>query len=193
MITLLKMFNTNRLICSLSHDAMKVRQQDALAVVEHFVSVSRLSNSNSLPISARMPRPESASGGYFSVKAVLALGYVTKICNSVVSAIMVDVVNNVRLLPVNKEPSKPMGVVKLALKTDPNVAVVSQRASNRALLFAACSLFAPKHARVGIIVKEVADRFWNNAFSHLKLPLHLVRGLTAPTVSTPILSWRAAL
>ena len=189
MITLLKMLNTNRVIRSLSHDAVEPSKQNVIAPVDHFCSVGCNDLSPCvLPMQAAFSLP---------VKAVLSLSYVPKICNSVVRSIVIDVVNHLRLLPINEKPSKPMTLVFAVLERNASVAGTHWRASNTAN-FDSAGLFVglgnpAKNSGFGIVAKEIADRFWNNLASHFESPLNLVRGLTAPTVSTPILSWRAAL
>ena len=189
----LQMLKTNRIVRNLSHAPTEVGNQDVFAAVKCFVFVGGLSNPDSSPIFSATPRPVNAFWRCL-VKVVLSNSYAPKVCYSIIGGVMVDVINYMRLFAVNEKPSNPVGVETLALKTDRNVAVSRWRSSKISHLDSVRrSSYPSKQARIGIVVKEIADRFWNNLCSHIAPPCGLVRGLVTAITSTPILSWRAAL
>jgi hypothetical protein len=125
-------------------------------------------NSNSLPI-----------------KLIGRVVYVSKIAKSVVSAVVIKVVNHLRLLAVGKEPADTMGHVDAAFMLDSQVAISSVPPSNPAFGLAR---YVGQLTRARVIVDVFFNRVRDNLGSHIAPPCGLVRGLAVVAVSLPILS-----
>ena len=166
------------MISTFSHDAGMPGQQDVVAGVYSFGSV-RCKNLFALPVDAsRAPL----------VKAIQHVIYVAQVGYSVVGSIVVDVVNNVRLFAMNKIPSKPMGKVGNAAAPNDNVPKPPLCAGNGAYLGSVIVSNPSEQPRIGIVIKDIADRVWNNLWSHVESPLSVVRGLVTAITSAPILA-----
>jgi hypothetical protein len=122
------------------------------------------------------------------VQLIGLVGYVTKIAQSIVSSVMVDVIDNIRLLAVGKEPRQPVSKPDRFLKGDCYIALPINRASNVASLNAATPVDCPfDGSSFGVIAKEFTDRIRDNFRSHAENLLSVVRGLVVGATSTPII------
>ena len=168
------------MICTFSHDAMEVGKQDA------FAEVQRLDIYSPRIHAPATVTPPANTVGVASVTEVCAARYAAKIAQSVVCAVMVDVVNIIRLLSVGHKPRDPVSLILDAVVPDGNVAVIGFASGNSTRASFSADVYRPaKHSRIGIVIKDITNRVWNNLCSHFELPLNLVRGLTVGAVSTP--------
>ena len=169
------------MICSLSHDARMPRQQDVVAGVNNFGSV-RCKNlvSDLAPVNAHAAP---------LVKAVQHVIDIAKVGYSVVCAVMVDMVNDIRLFAVNKKPSKAVSGEVCAVDPDLDVAeALLQRAGNSSDLGFVVVVNPGEHARFRVVGENIANRVWYKFCSHAESLLSVVRGLTVGAVSAPILT-----
>ena len=170
------------MILSFSHDAMIVRQQDALA------EVKRLDIYGPRIHAPATVTPPANAVSVASVAEVLTARNAAEVTQSVVCAVMVDVVNVIRLLAVGHKPGDPMSLIPFAVKPDSNVSVIGHAASNSPGAGFSADVSRPgKHARFGIVIKNIVNGIWDNLYSHLKLPLDLVRGSVVGATDAPIL------
>lgn len=174
------------MILPFSHDARMPRQQDALAVVHHLPFVSRR------PIAVRNTLDalnlEFDANGAGKVQPVKRCIDVAKVGYSVISAVMVDVINNIRLFVVNKVPGKPVRVVVNAAHLNANVPRSVNAARGLSYSRPMVSLSPNKHPRFRVVGENVANRIWYKFCSHIAPLCGLVRGLTVGAVSAPILT-----
>ena len=145
------------MIRSLSHDAMIVRQQDALAAIDLLVTEIRdcvQVGFASLPLAI----PANAAA-VLSVSPIVGVIRCAKVAKSVVSRRVIDVVNHGRLLAMREKPSEPVAEVCDALKGDSMIALVVYATSDTASRDVLRGADRPgKHARVRVVVKSIADR-----------------------------------
>jgi hypothetical protein len=165
--------------------------QDARLPCKHdvFASVKVLSPEIGSDIQMS-PDPLPAQANNVSlINCVFRSANIAQIAKAVVCGVVVDVVNNVGLLIVGKKPSNAMSKINFPAELDvmvsPSGACVSRWSMRLNRLAGATN--PQKLAGSWAVSKVFADRVWNNLCSHLKSPLHLVRGLTVGAVSTPIL------
>jgi hypothetical protein len=176
---------TNRMIFPLGHDTMKVGQQDALAAVE----VLRLvCGAPSTGIAFACSGTFPVYSAIAPVKLTFADSNASKVCDSVVRPVAVDVVNYRWLLSVMEKPAKSMCKIVCALIPDSKVAVRLKATSDGPSLDRPSGNCPSQIARIGVVIKDIADRIRYKFHSHLKLPLHLVRGAVVDATVTPILS-----
>ena len=119
------------------------------------------------------------------IKLIGRVIHVAEIAKSVVSAVVIKVVNHLRLLAVGKEPADAMGHVDAAFMLDSQVAVSSVPPSNPAFGFAR---YVGQLTRDRVIADVFFNRVRDNLCSHIAPPCGLVRGLTVAAVSASILS-----
>lgn len=120
---------------------------------------------NGAPFSARQPMDSFNSGHGIScsgVKSVLYGGCETKVTDSVVGPVPIDVVNKFRPLSMAVEPSQTVGKEFLAVDTDLDVAISMRTAGRvawgRLAFSAAGSDYSPcKQSRVRTVVKKFAQ------------------------------------
>ena len=125
-----------------------------------------------------------------SVVVVQGAGSTSEVGHSVVQPLSIYVINlGGGLLSVVEEPSESVGENLLAPEGDVPVAVSGDSASFTTDDGIPVNLFDPsEYARVGTVFKVLTGFLWDNLFSHIKPSFDVVRGLVAPTTSTPILS-----
>lgn len=195
MIALFKMLNTNRHICDFSHSSAVVSGQNAPASVEDGSFVMSLSDFCFRLFVCVIPNPANARTA-FLVKNISGLIDVAEVGYSVVRSVVIDVIDDFRLFVASKEPSNPVSQINVRSKHKDNISLTVYCSGNisdfNSVSFGAGLGNPSKQSRFRIVVKEIADRFWNNAYSHFESPLNLVRGLAVGAVSTPILSRGAA-
>ena len=124
------------------------------------------------------------------VNRVLRDANIAQIAKAIVSGVVVDVVDYVRLLVVGKKPGNAMSKVLLPAELDvmvsPSGACVPRWRMRFNRLAGAAN---PKKLAGGWAVsKVIADRFWNNFCSHIVSPHGLVRGSVVGATDTPILT-----
>ena len=170
--------------CSEVHMPVEVSQQNAVAT--GFRPVTTVGNpcatavGSALEINAPVvSRP---------VQLIGLMAYISQIAQSIIGSVVIDVVDNVRLLAVGKEPRQPVSKPDRFLKGDCYIALPINRASNVASLDAATPFDCPfDDSSFRVIVKEVTDRIRNNFRIHAESPLSLVRGSVVGATDTPIL------
>lgn len=109
------------MVCPFSHDSTKPSGQDAGSSVERFAPV----------VSMNVPPPLSFveapcdAASVLSVDEVNCGAYVSQVAKSIVSFVMVNVVNLVSLLVVSKKPANAMSLIALPFVADANVSIAS--------------------------------------------------------------------
>jgi len=174
----------NRMIGSLSHDAAKPSSGDVVATVQVPHSICR---HNATDIISAVEVPVDASAK-LSVERILGVTNIAKVCYSVVRGVVVNMVNNIGLGSVNKEPRKPVTAHLLAFVPNPDVSRSVRVASFVASFNSASavgSYLPSKVARCGIVINHISDRVWDNVLSHIVLPHGLVRGAVVGATVTP--------
>ena len=115
----------------------------------------------------------------------------SKIFNSIVSSVSIYVIDYCgRLLSVMQKPSNSVRKIISTIKSNNSVSGFFCDASSNITFFdLPCGLSKPpKVTRVRAIAQHFANFLWNNlASQHDTSSIVLVRGLTAATVSTPII------
>ena len=107
------------MVCTFSHDAMEVSQQDAFARVQ----VARLEGgcpASCVAFACLWLFPVNAADP--SIQRVGRAANVSKVCNAIVRLITVDVVNHIWLFAVLKKPADSMSKVVNALMSDAQIA-----------------------------------------------------------------------
>jgi hypothetical protein len=171
------------MILSLSHDASIVGSQNVFAFVE--VSPAILC----APVSSFADRDAANA----SVDGVDSSANRAKVGDSVVSFIAINVVNHVRLFASRNKVRNPVGEVADLFVSQP-VITSNIRASDQGAGSSRATQDCPSQiARVGIVMKDIAYRIGYKFHSHLKLPLHLVRGAVVGATVTPTLTWEFPL
>ena len=178
----------NRMIFPFRHDARMPSKQDALTGVDQLAPVSRLHTSTAPLLGPLDSYPPVL------VKPIQHVIDVAKVGYSIISAVMVDVINDVRLFAMHKEPSEAMSGKTCAVKANPDVPkALGLGASHLANLGSMVVISPRKHARIGIVAKDIADRIRYKFCSHVELPLSVVRGAVVGATVAPILTWEMSL
>jgi hypothetical protein len=170
------------MICSLSHDAMIPGKQYALAVVEHFVSVSRPCKHGAIPAAS----PSNADA-VAPVQHILRSADVAEVAGPVVIPNSVDVINFIWLFSGLKKPNYTVRSIPLTLMHDKSVSILLRIASNLSRLSGALIDKPKKITRIWVVAKDITDRVWNNLCSHAESPLSVVRGSVVGATDAPIL------
>lgn len=140
------------MISTFCHDAPMPSQQDIFAGVD---------------ISARVfcPPPgvrstlKGDAARLLHVSDVSGLIDVAKIAKAVVGFVMVNVINDIRLLAMRDKPCNAVRPVTSAIESDVNVARGVKAASDTASRDAVGGADHPgKHARARVVIKSIADR-----------------------------------
>jgi hypothetical protein len=178
---------TDRMTLPYSHNAAKVGNKNIVTAIDAFVFVS----------SVCVPVRFAASPVIFSpcnalhsapVELIVAAVRSAKVAKAVVAGISIRMINHGRLLVMNKKPGNAMGHVPLSVVRDLDVPVRQATPGNHAGLDAFPNANAPsKFARIGIVIKDIANRVWNNLCSHAESPLSVVRGSVVGATDAPIL------
>ena len=181
------MRETEGVIRSLSHDAMEVRQQDALAVVQFSPSV--FGNNAEVRVfspALRLSDPSPANAGFApSVEAVHRAGGIPDFGQSVVMRRVMDAVNLNWLLAMGNKVGNAVRKIFCSAVSQIAVSIFSERAS---LLAGSLSFSPSENARFRVVRQDISDRVGYKFRSHLKSPLHLVRGSVVGATDAPILS-----
>ena len=172
------------MILPFGHDARMPGKQDALAVVEPAPLV--LSHDSGVAVSLAVPNdPVRLS----AVEVIGTRVNAAKVRYAVIKSIVIDVVDYVGLFAVIEKPREAVRKIAAAINVDAEVFTgARQRAGNVASFPGPVAGKPGQSARFRVVGENVADRIWYKFCSHLKSPLDLVRGLTAATVSAPILT-----
>lgn len=161
------------------HIPMVVGQHDAVAAVNF--SAPNIRN-------PAFPSTADASRWTLPVKKICRRVDIAQISQAVVQFVVVNVVNNVRLLAVSKKPSKAMLKVIAVFKSNlPISARWIGVASNVPSFGAASGYRPPNDSSFRVIAKAFTDRIRNNFVSHAELPLSVVRGAVVGATVTPTL------
>ena len=162
-----------------SHIAMEVGQHDVVAHIQ--VALLKLHN----PLLSVFPPANSTA---FVVELIGRGIDIAKIAQSVIKRIAVDVVDNVRLLVVSKEPRNSVGQEALPVEQDDSVASATFGGSSLGSGNAVASTnFIEYLSSFSVVTEVITDRIRNNFKSHAELPLSVVRGLVVGATSTPII------
>ena len=161
-----------------SHDARMPGKQDAFAGVKPTPPV-RCKNSSALPVDAHAAP---------LVKAVQYVIDIAKVGYAIVRAVMVDMVNDVRLFAVDKKPSQPMSVVDGAQSANCNVAMRSDATRGFANPRLVVVSNPSEHPGFRVVRENIAQRIWYKFCSHIVLPHGLVRGSVVGATDAPILT-----
>lgn len=103
------------MILPFSHDAMEVRQQDALAGVDGFVSVPSL-NVSVRPRLVSVGKPDPINTNLLAhVQKVGRIVNIAKVGYAIVSRVVIDVINNLGLFAVDKKPRNPVSHISNAV------------------------------------------------------------------------------
>ena len=134
------------MISALSHNAVKVGQQYT------FSRVNQLMAKRGSPVSVVVPvlgiRPYPMNAARRLVEAVGRVRNASQVAQSVVNAVTVNVINQIRLLAVSKKPANPMGKPRNAFIHDAPISSFSvNRACNRPRLAGASINFPSQIAR----------------------------------------------
>ena len=174
----------NRMILSLSHDARVPSEQDAFAGVE--VSVTKVRNDIGVNAPAiALVSPCNASG-LLSVAPVVFVVRRAEMLQSVIGGVMVKVINLWRLLVMDKKPRKAVREVTGLFVSNAPITFGVKRSSNVTSFDVSRRANNPsEYARIGIVIKDIADRVWNNLCSHAELLLSVVRGAVVGATVTP--------
>ncbi len=166
---------------ALSHNRFEPSNSVVGSVVDRAAS-SRPSEIPELNVWSEVPVDNCNS---LPIKLIGRVVYVSEIAKSVVSSIVIKVVNHFGLLVVGKEPADTMGHVDLTFMLDSQVAVPSVPPSTPAFGFAR---YVGQLTRARVIADVFFNRVRDNLGSHIAPPCGLVRGLAVVAVSLPILS-----
>ena len=141
----------NRMISTFSHNAVKVGQQYTLARVNQLMAKRGSPVSVVVPVLRIRPYPMNAACMNAARKLVEAVGRcrnASQVTQSVVNAVTVNVINQIRLLAVSKKPANPMGKPRNAFIHDAPISSFSvNRACNRPRLAGASINFPSQIAR----------------------------------------------
>ena len=173
------------MIFPFSHDAMKPGKQYALAVVDHALPISRCPIAVGHAFDALRLEGDAHSAG--QVQTIKRCIDVAKVGYSIISTIMVDVVNHIRLFAVDKEPSKSVRMIIDSIYFNAHISRAVNAARGLAYPRFMVRPSAYENARIGIVIKDISNRVRDNLCSHAELPLSVVRGLVTAITSTPIL------
>ena len=122
------------------------------------------------------------------VQLVGLMAYVSQIAQAIIGSVVIDMVDNVRLLAVSKEPSKPVGKPIRLLEGDGYVANSVNGTGSVSSLDAARSVYLPLDMSCfRVIAKVFANGIRDNFRSHAELLLSVVRGAVVGATVTPIL------
>ena len=172
------------MILPFSHDAMEVRQQNALAGVEHPAAVF----GSDVPVPAFAPPKNTARLSL--VSEVYGLSDGVQVRNRIVRFIKVNVMNFI-LAGINAVihiPSKAMRTVCRSFVSNTDVSAGLRGSSRVAGLDVSAAPNSPcKEPSFRVVGESIPDRIWYKFCSHLKSPLHLVRGSVVGATDTPIL------
>ena len=163
--------------CSDRHIAMVVGQHDVAPMIQRF-AVEHYSPS------AVFAAPEYAARGI--VELVLRLGDATKVCQSVICAVTIDVIDFFGLFAVEKKPRKPVSKVRAPLMGDTNVPIAQFKTAG-AKSAALDGLDSADYSAFRVIREVFANGIRDNFRIHSVLPHVVARGSVAPTTDTPIL------
>jgi hypothetical protein len=174
------------MIRSLSHDAVEVRQQDVLAVVQLPASVP--GNNAKVRVfspALRLSDPSPVNAGFApSVEAVYRASGIPDFGQPVVMRRVMDVVNLNWLLAMSNKVGNAVLKIFCSAVSQIAVSIFSERSGS---LAGSLPTNPGEHPRVRVVGESIADRVWDNVYSHLKLPLDLVRGSVVGATDTPIL------
>jgi len=133
---------------------------------------------------------EDAAKGFGSVGRVVLGVRGAKIRPAIIDRVGIFMINHFgRLLAGHQKPSNTVAFKNLPFVFDAPIAFFASTASNAANYGAAMRLGLPdKIARFGAVFNYITDRIGYKSRSHAESPLSVVRGLVAPTASTPTLS-----
>jgi hypothetical protein len=159
---------------------MEVGQHDVVAHIQ--VALLKLHN----PLLSVFPPANSTA---FVVELIGRGIDIAKIAQSVIKRIAVDVVDNVRLLVVSKEPRNSVGQEALPVEQDDSVASATFGGSSLGSGNAVASTnFIEYLSSFSVVTEVIMDGIRNNFRSHVVPPYDVVRGLGIAVPSTPILS-----
>ena len=161
-----------------SHIAMVVGQHDVAPAIQH-LAVEYYSPS------AFFCFPQYTARSI--VKLVLRLGDATEVCQSVIRAITVDVIDLLGLFAVKKKPCEPVSEVCAPLVGDTKVSIAQFKTAG-AKSAALDSLDSADDSTFGVIREVIANGIRDNFRNHSVLPHVVARGSVAPTTDTPILT-----
>ena len=148
------------MIGSLSHNSAVMGNHNVDAGVEAFAFV------RSHCISAA---PDALPGyaRFALIQNILRLRNATKVCNAVISAITVNVVNNTWLLTVIQKPSNAMRSVMGILVRYFYIAAMMIKTARDGSSFSPSTSNLPRQiARLRIVIQDIADGIWNNFRVH---------------------------
>jgi len=138
-----------------------------------------------------LPVSRDANQRFFAVHRIGLVRQVAQIVPFVVRPVCIFMVNKARrLLSGHQKPSDSVRGVGMPLVINRVVAVFFTKVARLASGWAALrySSFPKKFARFGAVFNYITDRIGYKSRSHVESPLSVVRGLAAPTASTPTLS-----
>ena len=159
------------MVGSLSHDSAVMGDHNVGATVETLFPV----DSSSVFHSRAFILPGYAR--FALIQHILRSCNATKVCNAVISAVTVNVVNHLRrLLTVIEKPSNPMRFKFRAL--DPHVPVTAgvEPARNRASPDPSVINLPRQNARLRIVIQDIMDQIRDNFHGHIAPPCGLVKG-----------------
>ena len=134
--------------------------------------------------------PKDAAKGLGSVGRVVLGVRDAKIRPAIIGRVGIFMIDHFgRLFAGHQEPRNTMALKNLTFVLDAPITFFASTASNAADFCAAVGFGLPnKIARFGAVINYITDRFGYKSRSHVESPLSVVRGLVAPTASTPTLS-----
>ena len=174
------------MMSALCHNSVKMSQQNAFAEVQVSILKGCHPTSFGAFFAARL-FPTNAAVSL--IKIVRRAVNASNVGDAVVSFIAVNVINLLRLLTVVQKPANAVSKVNHAFVSNGNIA-----SRLKATGFVADSdsrggtRLPNQFAGIGVVMKEISYRIWDNINSHSGLPLSVDRGAVASTTVTPILT-----
>ena len=171
--------------CSNVHMPVEMSHQNAFATA--FEPAAALCN----PAASTFATPKGNAvvwhgAGRAPVELIGRCADVAKIAKSVIQRIMIDVVNNVRLLVVSKKPSNAVGKIALSLKENDSIAGTAfYRSCYRASTTASATDFICDDSSFRVIAKAITNRISDNFVSHVVPPYDVVRGVGSSNYRYP--------
>ena len=171
------------MMSALCHYAAKIRQQNAFAEV----NLSRSKACHPTPFAVLPIFPTNAADSL--IKLVRRAVNASNVGDSVVRFVAVNVVNLVGLFAVLQKPANAVRSVNHAFVSNGQIALAIKGAS----FVADSDFFAGfrlpnQFAGIGVVMKEISDRIWDNLNSHSGLPLSVDRGAVVGATVAPILT-----
>jgi len=162
-------------IGSLSHDSAVMGGHNVFAPIQIFSFICRPSV---IPAICFMPSDACC----FFVKLISRFINTANICNSVVGAIVVDVIDNSRLLAVVQKPGHSVGKIRDSFESKANITVSFLAPCYASRFSSSTTINLPRQiARLRIVGQDIANGIRDNFHGHIAPPCGLVKGVWGAT------------